>query len=159
MPSWVMSTISFDAAGQLAVDEPVACFDLDGDDAAFADVFEVVEVRSSSRCRCAWRRRVQLVAPGVLVRSSGPGCGWSRRSFPRAQFEEVRDAAALARRGHLGNLEDALDVAAAVLREEHQVIVRRGGEEMLDEIVVVLLVAPSRAVMPMTPLPPRRCAR
>jgi hypothetical protein len=46
-----------------------------------------------------------------------------------------------------------------VFVKEHQVIMRAGGEQMLDEILVLASVAPSRVVMPMTPLPPRRCAR
>ena len=76
------------------------------------------------------------------------------------QFEQVGDAAALGGAAHVGNFVDALDIDAAGVREEHQVIVRAGGEQMLDEIVLrPRSVAPSRVVMPMTPLPPRRWAR
>ena len=56
-----------------------------------------------------------------------------------AQFEHIRDRAALGGAAHLRNFVNLLDVSAARFGEEHQVIVRGRGEEMLDEIAFFFL--------------------
>ena len=114
-----MSTISFVAAGQLAVDQAVALLDLDGDDAAFADVGEVAEVRLLHDAAARGEDDVQVLVQVRRLRSSGllaldaDGRG---DLLVGAQLEQIRDAAALGGAAHLGNLVDALDVAAARLR-------------------------------------------
>ena len=120
-----MSTISSRPLGELAVDEPVLRLDLDGDDAAFADVFEVAEVRLLHDAAARGEDDVQLVGPRFFVGLLALDADGRGDLFLGAQLEQVGDAAAFRRARALGNLVDALDVAAAIEREEHEIIVRR----------------------------------
>ena len=151
MPSCVMSTISSSPLVSLQSIRRSPVLDLDGDDAAFPDVFEIAEVRLLHDAAARREDDVQLVVPRFLVGLLALDADGRGDLFLGAQLEQVRDAAAFAGAEPSGISIDALDVTAAVCGEEHQVVVRRRGEEMLDEIVCPPRVAPSRAVMPITP--------
>ena len=102
-----------EAGGELAVDESVAFLDLDRDDAAFADVFEVAEVRLFHDAAAGREDDMQLVAPRFLIGLLALDADGRGDFFLGAQLEEVRDAAAFAGARAFGNFKDALDVAAA----------------------------------------------
>jgi len=62
------------AARELRIDELVAFLDLDGDDAAFADVREIGEVRFLHDARAGREKNVQVFVPRlVLRRRAGAG--------------------------------------------------------------------------------------
>ena len=77
MPSRVMRTTSSWPLVSFHVDEAVAGFDPDGDDAAFADVREIAEVRFLDRAAAGGEDDVQLVASRCVSLSvlSWPECG------------------------------------------------------------------------------------
>ena len=138
MPSWVMSTISSCPLVNFAVDQAIVFLDLDGDDAAFADVLKIAEIRFLHDAGARAKRRRATFRSRFPRRSSVLGREWWRRSFRRCAVRADWRWSGLCGARPLGNLVDSLDVTAADLGEEHQVIVRGGGEEMLDEIAVFL---------------------
>ena len=119
--------------------------DGDGDDAAPAHVVEVREVRLLDDARACGEEDVQRRVPGLidrtLVRADDLALHADGRGdlFVGPQVQEVDDGAPLRRAAALGQLVDALDVAAPGLGEEHQVVVRAGREQVLDEIARVFL--------------------
>ena len=141
MPSRVMSTHLVLAGGQFHVDQRVARLDADGDDAAFADVGEILQRGLLDRALLGGKEQKAGLFPRhvFLVRVRlGHDADERGDFFARLQFQQVGDAAALGGAAHVGNLMHALDIDAPGVREEHQVIVRAGGEQVLDEILVLV---------------------
>ena len=128
------------AGGQFAINEAVALLDLYGNDAAFADVLEIVEVRFLHDAAAGGEDDVEIFVPGFLIgflALDADGCG---DFLLGAEFQEVGDGPTLAGAGALGNFKNAFDVAASALGDEEQVIVRRGREKEFDEIAVLFLL-------------------
>ncbi len=108
------------AVGQLRVDQAIVLLDLDGDDAAFPDVAVIGEVRFLHDARSGGEERCEDSRPRSRPRCSAPVpdfLAWTRMVrgdfFVGAQFQQVRDRAALGGAAHLRNLINFLDVGAA----------------------------------------------
>ena len=128
------------AGGQVDVNEHVALFDADGDDAAAMDVGKFLQGGFlDSALRGGAEDEVGLAPGEVLLVGAGFGGDADHGGdfFVGFQFEEIGDAAALGGAAHVGDFMDALDIDAAGVGEEHEVIVRAGGEKVLDKILVL----------------------
>ena len=119
MPSFVMRTISLSPLVSFASIRQSSCFDLDGDDAAFADVAVIGEIRFLHDAGAGRENDVEIFVPGFvdgvrararLLRLNANGRG---DFFVGAQLEQVGDATAFGGAAHLGNFVNVLDVSAA----------------------------------------------
>jgi len=128
------------AVRHLAIDEAVAFLDFDGDDAAFADVFEVVEIRLFDDAAAGGKDDVEVFVPGVFIVFLSLDADGGGDFLVVAEFEEVGDRAAFAGAGTFRDFKDAFHVAATGLGEKHEVIVRGGGEEVFHKIAVLLVL-------------------
>ena len=133
------------ALGEDGGDEHVILLDLDGDDAPLADIGEVSEVRLLHDAATGGKEDVLLGIPGGLHTACTAAGG---RLDPHGggdllaglEVQDIGDRFSLGRAAHLGNLVDALDIAAACLGEEDEIVVRAGGEEVLDEVIILGVV-------------------
>ena len=126
------------AGGENDVNERVALFDADADDAAVADVGEFFQGGFLDGALGGGEEDEIGLRPGVVL-LVGAGFGGDADHggdfFVGLQFEQIGDAAALGGTAHVGNFMHAFDIDATGVGEEHQVIVRAGGEEVLDKIL------------------------
>ena len=128
------------SVGHQGSNEFVAVLDIDGNDAALADVAVGGEVALLDHARLGGEEDVLVLVPRLILARAGLRLDAHDGGDFLAGFEleKIGDGTAFGGAAHFGDVVGFLDVATALLGEENEVVVRARGEEVFDEIVFLV---------------------
>src|SRR5690606_37601910 len=103
--------------------------DLDRDDTAFTDIFEISQARLFDHASFGAEDDVELVAKGFFIGLLYLNPDGGGNFFVTPEFQEIGDRTPLTGAGSFRNLIDPFNITSPALSKEHQVIMRGRCEE------------------------------